>query len=142
MATSALLNGNLTLSSSYSLNNNTFKSRNYNFFVNPSNISTPVRVTFKSEIIRGRRRSIALSPNSHTVSSCTKTLVDVFIDLKLPRRSLTVQFTCNQCGEKTKRLVNPLAYERGTLIDNLGLIVEYDFRKDDNMDLSSDLDRL
>ncbi|GAB2280125.1 hypothetical protein Dimus_014762 [Dionaea muscipula] len=65
------------------------------------------------------------------------------IDLKLPRRSLLVQFTCNACGERTQRLVNRLAYERGTvfvqcagclqhhkLVDNLGLVVEYDFRED------------
>ncbi|KAL4316076.1 hypothetical protein HN51_070037 [Arachis hypogaea] len=63
------------------------------------------------------------------------------IDLNLPRRSLLVQFTCNLCGERTERLVNRLAYERGSvfvqcagclrhhkLVDNLGLITEYDFR--------------
>ncbi|XP_021592415.1 uncharacterized protein LOC110600035 isoform X2 [Manihot esculenta] len=35
------------------------------------------------------------------------------IDIKLPRRSLLVQFSCNQCGERTERLINRLAYERG-----------------------------
>ncbi|KAL8161360.1 hypothetical protein V2J09_012849 [Rumex salicifolius] len=63
------------------------------------------------------------------------------IDLKLPRRRLLVQFTCNACGDRTKRLINRLAYERGTvfvqcagclqhhkLVDNLGLVVEYDLR--------------
>ncbi|CAK7326482.1 unnamed protein product [Dovyalis caffra] len=35
------------------------------------------------------------------------------IDIKLPRRSLLVQFTCNECGERSKRLINRLAYERG-----------------------------
>ncbi|KAL9252150.1 hypothetical protein AKJ16_DCAP02049 [Drosera capensis] len=35
-------------------------------------------------------------------------------DLKLPRRRLLVQFTCNACDGNTKRLVNRLAYERGT----------------------------
>jgi protein import protein ZIM17 len=39
----------------------------------------------------------------------------VKIDIKLPRRSLLVQFTCNVCGERTKRLVNRLAYERGLI---------------------------
>ncbi|KAI3984964.1 hypothetical protein MKX01_004732 [Papaver californicum] len=129
MTLSALFNGNLTLSSSsasfYFLNNNTFKSRNYNFFIHPSNVSTPLRLS--------RRRN--------TVSSCVETPVDASIDLKLPRRSLSVQFTCSQCGEKTKRLVNRLAYERGAvfvqcgvclkhhkLVDNLGLIVEYSER--------------
>ncbi|KAL9324945.1 hypothetical protein ACSQ67_005590 [Phaseolus vulgaris] len=37
------------------------------------------------------------------------------IDLNLPRRSLLVQFTCGVCGERTKRLVNRLAYERGAV---------------------------
>jgi mitochondrial protein import protein ZIM17 len=37
------------------------------------------------------------------------------IDIKLPRRSLLVQFTCNACGERTKRLINRVAYERGTI---------------------------
>lgn len=58
-----------------------------------------------------------------------------------------MQFTCDACGERTKRLINRLAYERGTvfvqcagclqhhkLVDNLGLIVEYDFRNDTDED--------
>lgn len=69
------------------------------------------------------------------------------INVQLPRRSLLVQFTCDACGERTKRLINRLAYERGTvfvqcagclqhhkLVDNLGLIVEYDFRNDTDED--------
>lgn len=73
------------------------------------------------------------------------------IDLNLPRRSLLVQFTCNLCGERTKRLVNRLAYERGAvfvqcagclrhhkLVDNLGLITEYDFREKINKDSETD----
>ncbi|KAJ0962823.1 hypothetical protein J5N97_027945 [Dioscorea zingiberensis] len=68
-------------------------------------------------------------------------------DIKLPRRSLLVQFTCNACGERTQRLVNRVAYERGTvfvqcagclvnhkLVDNLGLVVEYDLREEVNAD--------
>ena len=35
------------------------------------------------------------------------------VDIKLPRRSLQVEFSCNSCGERTKRLINRLAYERG-----------------------------
>ncbi|KAI5579603.1 hypothetical protein BDE02_08G099400 [Populus trichocarpa] len=34
-------------------------------------------------------------------------------DIKLPRRSLLVQFTCNECGERSQRLINRLAYEQG-----------------------------
>ncbi|CAO2826941.1 unnamed protein product [Amaranthus hypochondriacus] len=65
------------------------------------------------------------------------------INIQLPRRRLLVQFTCGACGERTERLINRLAYERGTvfvqcagclqhhkLVDNLGLVVEYDFRND------------
>ncbi|XP_050947052.1 uncharacterized protein LOC103489232 isoform X6 [Cucumis melo] len=86
------------------------------------------------------------------------------IDIKLPRRSLMVTFTCNQCSERTKRLINRLAYERGLvfvqvwssifyptlcagcqkyhkLVDNLGLIVEYDFREEDT-DLDSNSDQV
>ncbi|MED6137100.1 hypothetical protein PIB30_061835, partial [Stylosanthes scabra] len=37
------------------------------------------------------------------------------IALNLPRRRLLVQFTCNSCGERTERLVNRLAYERGSV---------------------------
>lgn len=37
----------------------------------------------------------------------------VRIDLQLPRRSLLVQFTCNGCGGRSERLVNPVAWERG-----------------------------
>ncbi|XP_050225746.1 uncharacterized protein LOC126675186 [Mercurialis annua] len=67
----------------------------------------------------------------------------VIIDTKLPRRSLLVQFTCGQCNERTERLINRLAYERGLvyvqcagcekyhkLADNLGLVVEYDLREE------------
>lgn len=73
------------------------------------------------------------------------------IDLNLPRRSLLVQFTCDLCDERTERLVNRLAYERGAvfvqcagcqrlhkLVDNLGLITEYDFREKTNADLEID----
>lgn len=73
-------------------------------------------------------------------------LQEATIDLKLPRRSLLVQFTCNKCGERTKRLINRVAYERGTVflqcagcqvyhkfVDNLGLVVEYDLREENGI---------
>jgi len=44
------------------------------------------------------------------------------IDLNLPRRSLLVQFTCGVCGERTKRLVNRLAYERGAVFVQVSII--------------------
>ncbi|KAE8778733.1 hypothetical protein D1007_48326 [Hordeum vulgare] len=67
-------------------------------------------------------------------------------DIKLPRRSLLVQFTCNKCDARTERLINRVAYERGTVflqcagcqvyhkfVDNLGLIVEYDLREENGV---------
>ncbi|EPS62111.1 hypothetical protein M569_12682, partial [Genlisea aurea] len=61
------------------------------------------------------------------------------VDLKFPRRNLLVSFTCNACGARSQRLINRLAYERGLvyvqcsgcsryhkLVDNLGLVVEYE----------------
>ncbi|KAJ7943235.1 DNL-type zinc finger protein [Quillaja saponaria] len=73
------------------------------------------------------------------------------INLRLPRRSLLVQFTCNGCGERTERLVNRLAYERGVifvqcagclqhhkLVDNLGLVTEYNFREETNREFETD----
>ncbi|WPT16876.1 Mitochondrial protein import protein ZIM17 [Picochlorum sp. SENEW3] len=38
------------------------------------------------------------------------------IDLNLPRRSMLVSFTCNACGGRSERLVNPLAWEKGMVI--------------------------
>ncbi|XP_031273655.1 mitochondrial protein import protein ZIM17 [Pistacia vera] len=76
---------------------------------------------------------------------------DATIDIKLPRRSLLVQFTCNECGERTQRLINRLAYERGLvfvqcagclkhhkLVDNLGLVIEYDLREEISMESNTD----
>ncbi|KAB2053346.1 hypothetical protein E1A91_A12G185800v1 [Gossypium mustelinum] len=76
-------------------------------------------------------------PHENTASSGA----DSKIDIKLPRRSLLVQFTCGECGERSERLINRLAYERGLvyvqcagclqyhkLADNLGLVVEYELR--------------
>mgnify|MGYP001810166792 CR=1 FL=1 len=37
----------------------------------------------------------------------------VKIDLQLPRRSLLVLFTCNICGNRSERLVNPVAWQKG-----------------------------
>eukprot|EP00250_Pteridium_aquilinum_P020320 c24785_g10_i1 orf=818-1345(-) len=67
------------------------------------------------------------------------------VDLNHPRRRLQVSFTCNACGVRSDRLINPHAYARGTvfvqcagcdvyhqLVDNLNLIEEYDFRQETN----------
>ncbi|XP_042458084.1 DNL-type zinc finger protein-like isoform X1 [Zingiber officinale] len=68
-------------------------------------------------------------------------------EIKLPRRNLLVEFTCDSCGERTRRLINRVAYEKGTIflqcggclvyhkfVDNLGLVVEYDMREDSGSD--------
>ncbi|KAK4423625.1 hypothetical protein Salat_1945400 [Sesamum alatum] len=73
------------------------------------------------------------------------------IDLKLPRRSLLVTFTCGACGVRSQRLINRLAYERGLvyvqcsgcskyhkLVDNLGLVIEYNFQEEIDLDASTD----
>lgn len=56
-----------------------------------------------------------------------------------PRRTMAVQFTCNRCGTRTERRINPKAYSDGTvfvqcsgcdvhhkLVDNLNLYFEGD----------------
>ena len=45
------------------------------------------------------------------------------VDIKLPRRSLLVQFTCNACGERTQRLINRVAYERGTVFLQVNFVL-------------------
>uniref|UniRef100_A0A0E0JKX1 DNL-type domain-containing protein n=1 Tax=Oryza punctata TaxID=4537 RepID=A0A0E0JKX1_ORYPU len=91
-----------------------------------------------------RRRILAASACSGEADSdAVAAPAEGTFDLNLPRRSLLVQFTCNACGERTKRLINRVAYERGTIflqcagcqvyhkfVDNLGLVVEYDLREE------------
>lgn len=43
------------------------------------------------------------------------------IDIKLPRRSLLVEFSCDSCGERTKRLINRHAYENGLVFVQVSL---------------------
>ncbi|KAK3164716.1 hypothetical protein QOZ80_1AG0023650 [Eleusine coracana subsp. coracana] len=94
----------------------------------------------------GRRRSISACSSGEVSSDGAALPTEVTFDLKLPRRSLLVQFTCNKCGERTKRLINRVAYERGTVflqcagclvyhkfVDNLGLVVEYDLRDENGI---------
>nr|XP_023887523.1 uncharacterized protein LOC111999624 isoform X1 [Quercus suber] len=109
---------------------------------------------------RCRRRLLAVSQFVEDSSQSEEpNTTDAKIDIKLPRRSLLVQFTCDVCGERTERLINRLAYERGLvyiqtnwlcfhqcagclrhhkLVDNLGLLVEYDLREEINPDSNID----
>lgn len=41
---------------------------------------------------------------------------NIKIDLNLPRRSMLVTFTCDRCGTRTERLVNPVAWKQGMVI--------------------------
>ncbi|URD74495.1 DNL zinc finger [Musa troglodytarum] len=91
--------------------------------------------------------SSALPPDSYPLVSCCVVYLDITFDIKLPRRNLLVEFTCDPCGERTKRLINRVAYEKGTIflqcggcqvyhkfVDNLGLVVEYDLREETDAD--------
>ncbi|KAF4363171.1 hypothetical protein F8388_020741 [Cannabis sativa] len=104
-------------------------------------ISAPKHV-YKSLVVSG-----LVNGNSETHPELESTVSnsDATIDIKLPRRSLLVKFTCNLCGERTQKLVNRLAYERGLiyvqyhkLVDNLGLVVEYDLREEISADENKD----
>ncbi|WZZ87303.1 hypothetical protein YC2023_115882 [Brassica napus] len=80
------------------------------------------------------------SKDSSEVNSMRSLLFDVAsVDIKLPRRrSLQVEFSCNSCGERTKRLINRLAYERGIVF--VQVYQSLDFRKETSKD-SSDIVR-
>lgn len=38
------------------------------------------------------------------------------IQLDMPRRSMQVTFTCDKCGTRTSRTVNPLAWDKGLVL--------------------------
>ncbi|XP_055809787.1 uncharacterized protein C24H6.02c [Solanum dulcamara] len=92
-------------------------------------------------------------PESVNSSASSYSSKEAGFDLKLPRRSLLATFTCNACGVRSQRLINRLAYERGTvfiqcsgcsqyhkLVDNLGLVVEYNLKDESSMDPDADED--
>ena len=67
-----------------------------------------------------------------------KKLKDNQIQLPKVKRSAELTFTCNKCGHRTTRMVNPEVYKKGTMfvqcagcetwhkmVDNLGLIWEF-----------------
>ncbi|RWR81998.1 mitochondrial protein import protein ZIM17 isoform X1 [Cinnamomum micranthum f. kanehirae] len=101
------------------------------------------RCTFHLTMAAKLEDTNAELPSDVEPSSPSPSLTEATFDIKLPRRSLLVQFTCDACGERTQRTINRVAYERGTvfvqcsgclqhhkLVDNLGLIVEYDLREE------------
>ncbi|PIA39505.1 hypothetical protein AQUCO_02600155v1 [Aquilegia coerulea] len=109
-------------------------------------VTTHQRVNFAPKISKFRRAFIAKSSDYNEAESQPNTpFKENTIDIQLPRRSLLVQFTCNDCGDRTERLINRNAYERGTvfvqcagclkhhkLVDNLNLVVEYNLLEDSN----------
>ncbi|KAM0823801.1 hypothetical protein ACQ4PT_070628 [Festuca glaucescens] len=95
---------------------------------------------------RPRRLYVSASSDEVDSDALAASPAEATFDIKLPRRSLLVQFTCNKCDARTKRLINRVAYERGTVflqcagcqvyhkfVDNLGLIVEYDLREENEV---------
>jgi len=45
---------------------------------------------------------------------------DLILRTKSPRRRAVVKFTCNKCGERTARAINPDAYRTGTVFVQCG----------------------
>ncbi|KAG8077244.1 hypothetical protein GUJ93_ZPchr0007g3058 [Zizania palustris] len=102
-------------------------------------------------VSRHRRILTVSACSGESDSDAAAARAEATFDLNLPRRSLLVQFTCNACGERTKRLINRVAYERGTVflqcagcqvyhkfVDNLGLVVEYDLRKENGLNTDTE----
>ncbi|KAL5553539.1 hypothetical protein UlMin_040940 [Ulmus minor] len=124
--------------------------------INPTITLSRTKISYKTTPKRGYKvlvisGSVDGSSETHPELEPSNSNSDATIDIKLPRRSLLVQFTCDLCGERTNRLVNRLAYERGLiyvqcagclqhhkLVDNLGLVVEYDLREEINAEGSKD----
>ncbi|XP_062073734.1 uncharacterized protein LOC133777970 isoform X3 [Humulus lupulus] len=78
----------------------------------PSSKNSAPKRAYKSSVISGLGNR---SSETHPESESSVSNSDATIDIKLPRRSLLVQFTCELCGERTQKLVNRLAYERGLI---------------------------
>lgn len=52
-------------------------------------------------------------------------LQEAVIDIKLPRRSLLIEFTCNACGARSQKFINRLAYERGTVFVQVFVVFRF-----------------
>ncbi|XP_062073741.1 uncharacterized protein LOC133777970 isoform X5 [Humulus lupulus] len=85
----------------------------------PSSKNSAPKRAYKSSVISGLGNR---SSETHPESESSVSNSDATIDIKLPRRSLLVQFTCELCGERTQKLVNRLAYERGLIYVQITLI--------------------
>ncbi|KAJ8548076.1 hypothetical protein K7X08_021312 [Anisodus acutangulus] len=137
-----------------------FKPNFYHYCINSTRSSTIYgkrrasehlfRVSIISSVAQG---SSETHPESVNLPASNDSSKEAAFDLKLPRRSLLATFTCNACGVRSQRLINRLAYERGTvfiqcsgcsqyhrLVDNLGLVVEYNFKDEISTDPDADQD--
>ncbi|CAA3001017.1 DNL-type zinc finger protein [Olea europaea var. sylvestris] len=126
-----------------------------NFRLSQKNLISPrLRICYKrkttvEKCLRVPATFCLMGSNSEACPETDQTYVpndaakEAAIDLKLPRRSLLVTFTCNSCDARSQKLINRLAYERGLvyvqcsgcskyhkLVDNLGLVVEYNLREE------------
>ena len=43
--------------------------------------------------------------------------------VRSPRRNLLVQFTCDSCGVRTQRIINRVAFDRGTVFLQVTILV-------------------
>ncbi|KAI0522343.1 hypothetical protein KFK09_004721 [Dendrobium nobile] len=110
------------------------------------------RISLQSSSRQIKRSVSACSNEDYAPSGDLSSSKEASFNMKLPRRNMIVQFTCNSCGGRTQRRVNRVAYERGTvfvqcagcmknhkLVDNLGLVVEYDLRENLDPDFDGTL---
>nr|CAD1823961.1 unnamed protein product [Ananas comosus var. bracteatus] len=91
--------------------------------------------------------SASNSSENYDADSSKSPSQEAAFDIKLPRGSFMVEFTCDSCGERTKHLINRVDYVKGTVflqcagclvyhkfVDNLGLVDEYDLREEHDVD--------
>ncbi|XP_071719355.1 uncharacterized protein [Rutidosis leptorrhynchoides] len=109
-----------------SKSNTRIKSSSRNVFLHPnglksnnfscSGLKLNVGINLNSVIVRCESDAVAEIEATETSSENYEYQAEgATIDLKLPRRSLLAHFTCNACGVRSQKLINRLAYEKGTV---------------------------
>ncbi|KAH9707635.1 DNL-type domain-containing protein [Citrus sinensis] len=108
---------------------NSFKPISFSNSATPNLIRPRLRVSGAKAVVPERAYRILAVSESNSEAELSDSNKDATIDIKLPRRSLLVQFTCDGCGERTQRLINRLAYERGLVyvqcLAQIGLSLQY-----------------
>ncbi|KAI3970554.1 hypothetical protein MKX01_024201 [Papaver californicum] len=142
MATTITFGEALTFSSSFCFNMSRVKSPNY-VFIKPSNVSAPIIPSFSLFRRRINHHEGEVLSSSRTfpklITSCMGT--DMSDSPDVCRRYLVL--TPKDYYHSSKRQFNSVCagcQKHHKLVDNLGLIVEYDFRKEEDMDLGSNQD--